>query len=80
MNVASNETNILQTINEIISAIENNDRNILRRNHLDGGLRSIFDDYKRFANSLFEGTDLEFIPLYITTLLGIRHFNKNRNH
>ena len=80
MNAATNETNILQTINEIITAIENNDRNFLRRNHLDGGLRSIFDDYKRFANSLFEGTDLEFIPLYITTQLGIRHFNINRNH
>ena len=70
MNAATNETNILRTINEIITAIENNDRNFLRRNHLDGGLISIFDDYKRFANSLFEGTDLEFIPLYITTLLG----------
>ena len=80
MNATTNETNILRTINEIISGIENNDRNFLRRNHLDGGLRSIFDDYKRFANSLFEGTDLEFIPLYITTHLGIRHFNINRNH
>ena len=77
---ASNEANILQEINEIIAGIEHCDDNSSFRRFGEMDLLSIFHSHNRFANSLFEGIDLQFIPLYVITRLGIRHFNITRNN
>ena len=77
---ASNEANIIQEINEIIAGIEHGDDNPSFRLFGEMDLLSIFHSHNRFANSLFEGVDLQFIPLYVITRLGIRHFNITRNN
>ena len=77
---ASNEDNLLREINELISGIENGLNNASLMRFSDLGLQSIFYSFNRFANALFEGLDLEFIPLFIITELGIRHFNITKNN
>ena len=74
------EDNLLREINEIIADIENNEKFVFRRRRLAGSLESIFNDYKRFANALFEGADLEFLPLSIVTLLGKKHFQISKDN
>ena len=74
------EDNLLREINEIIADIENNERFVFRRRRLEGSLESILNGYKKFAKELFEGTDLKFIPLYIVTILGIKHFQITKDN
>ena len=38
-------------------------------------MSSIFIDHKNFANALFKEVELQFIPLYIITNIGIRYFD-----
>ena len=67
------EFQALQYLNKLITLAENNNFKELKKEHLLI-TKSIFYDYVSFANALFRGDELQFIPLYITTQIGIKTF------
>ena len=67
------EFQALQYLNKLITLAENNNFKELKKEHLLI-TKSIFYDYVSFANALFRGDELQFIPLFVTTYIGIKTF------
>ena len=73
--INNNDDNILLNILEIKKDIEEHSLNAIRKKYGYNVYESIFDDLKNFAKALFKDVELQFIPLYITTIIGIKYFN-----
>ena len=71
----NNKRRLISILNNYIRRFENDNFLNLRELKLEKALNSIFSDYKKFANDLFKGITLKFIPLYIVTLIGINDFH-----
>ena len=72
--MTTREQRTIQAINELIEHIENEDYQYLERETQNKHSGNIFYDYVNFANALFNGPDLQFIPLSITRQIGIKYF------
>ena len=71
----SSDSSKLSIILEIKHDIEQYSLKRIQREYGYNSLSNIFIDYKYFANALFKDVELEFIPLYIITNIGIKYFN-----
>ena len=68
------ENEAMEAINEYINLAKNDNKEYFDREFGNIYMKSIFEDYIKFANDLFKGPDLQFIPLMITTQIGIIHY------
>ena len=74
MNEANDHDILLQLI-KIKDYIEDHSLKRILRKYGDDILSSIFDSHKAFANALFKDVELQFIPLYITNIIGEELFD-----
>ena len=66
--------NIIDEINRIIAITEDGEPFAWRRIDYPGALESVFSTHPKFGKALFNGPDLQFLPLQITTTIGILYF------
>ena len=71
----ANEHNILVELIKIKDYIEDHSLKRIRRKYGNNILSSIFESHKSFANALFKEVELQFIPLYITNVIGEELFD-----
>ena len=67
--------NILLELIKIKDYIEDHSLKRILRKYGNDILSSIFDSHKSFANALFKDVELQFIPLYITNIIGEELFD-----
>ena len=65
----------LQKILNMIDYIKTNTYNKLLSRYRWYIYHNIFNNYKQFANALFKAVNLQFVPLYVVTEIGIRYFS-----
>lgn len=68
------ERDTLLAINELITYAENDVQEYFDNEYGDIYMNRIFNDYVSFSHALFNGVDLQFIPLMITTQIGIKYY------
>ena len=66
--------NPLDEINRIIAIAEEGGRFATQRIGYPGALESVLSTHPKFGKALFNGPDLQFLPLQITTTIGILYF------
>ena len=65
----------LLKLNEIKDFIEKNSLEDIREEYTIEIFKSIFNFHRAFANALYKEVELQFITLYITTLIGLWIFH-----
>ena len=72
--------NPLDEINRIIAIAEEGGRFATQRIGYPGALESVLSTHPKFGKALFNGPDLQFLPLQITTTIGILYFGITKSN